>query len=414
MLLALALSLAAGFVAPRQAKSIESWTDDALHLVAEIERLHPAPFFGCPQADFEAGVDAFLGSIEGASEPRALVELMRLVALISQKGRDGHTGVWPVRASYLPLRFYAFADGWFVVDADPEQRGWIGAELVSVGHVPVEEASKRLAPLLTCDNEWNRRVKLAQALACADVLAGAGLTADPAAVRVELARGSERTTLELACVRRHLHDLWGGFNVPTRAGVTWLEGREQAYRLQVLEPERALYVQYNEVTARADDGRLLTDFAAELVRTFEERKLAKVIVDVRSNRGGDNTTFGPLIAALQTPTINRPGVLFGLIGRDTFSAAGNFVTVLERDTRAILVGEPTGGAPNQYGDAKPVPLPNHPDVMVQVSTRYHQFGAPGDERLTHEPHLAVPLRSSDFFAGQDPVLRAALDYQPPR
>ncbi|NOT31409.1 MAG: hypothetical protein HOP15_13260 [Planctomycetes bacterium] len=414
MLLALALTFATGFVAPQQAKSAESWADDALHLVAEIERLHPKPFFGCPQADFEAGVDAFFGSIEGASEPRALVELMRLVALLSQKGRDGHTGVWPLKARYLPLRAYGFADGWFVVEADPEQGEWIGAELVSVAGVPVGEACKRLAPLLTSDNEWNLRLKLGQALACADVLVGAELGTDPARARIELVRDGKRSALELACRERHLHDLWGGFNLPTRAGVTWLEGREQAYRLQVLEPERALYVQFNEVTARAGDGKLLTDFAAELVRTFEERKLAKVIVDVRSNRGGDNTTFGPLIAALQTPSINRPGVLFGLIGRDTFSAAGNFVTVLERDTKAILVGEPTGGAPNQYGDAKPVPLPNHPDVMVQVSTRYHQFGAPGDERLTHEPHLAVPLRSSAFFAGQDPVLRAALDYQPPR
>lgn len=408
-----ALALLLATASPQAHDAVALWTDDVLHLVAEIERLHPEPFFGCPQADFEAGVDAFMTNIEGASEPRALTELMRLVALLSRNGRDGHTGVWPLEARYLPLRFYAFADGWFVVEADPEQRDWIGAELVSVGGVPVEEACKRLAPLLTCDNEWNRKVKLAQSLACATVLAGAGLT-DESTVRLELARDGKRTELELASAPRSLFDLWNGFNVPSRAGAAWLTGRERAWRMEVLEPERALYVQYNEVTARAGDGELLADFAAELVRTFEERKLAKVIVDVRSNRGGDNTTFKPLISALQTPSIDRAGVLFGLIGRDTFSAAGNFVTVLERDTKALLVGEPTGGAPNQYGDAERVPLPNHPNVVVQVSTRYHRFSRPDDARLTHEPHLPVPLRSSDFFADRDPVLRAALDYQPSR
>ncbi len=414
MPIALALALVPGLVPLQERDSLALWSEDVLQLVAEIERLHPKPFFACPQEDFEAGVDEFLGAVADADGPHALVGLMRLVARLSQAGRDGHTSVWPMTASYLPLRVYAFADGWFVVDADPEQRRWIGAELVTLGGVPIEEACKRLAPLLTCDNEWNRKVKLAQALACADLLAGTDLAAEPGHVRLELLRDGQRSALELASVRHSLFELWNGFNLPTRPGVTWLEGREQAYRLQVLEPEHALYAQFNEVTADAGTGQTLGAFAAELVRTFEERRLSRVIVDVRSNRGGDNTTFGPLITALQTPALARPGVVFALIGRETFSAAGNFVTVLERDTSAILVGEPTGGAPNQYGDARRVPLPNHPDVIVHVSTRYHQFAKPDDRRLTHEPQLAVPLRSVDYFGGRDPVLRAALDYQPPR
>ena len=173
----------------------------------------------------------------------------------------------------------------------------------------------------------------------------------------------------------------------------------------------------------ASGGRIgyihVPDMGAPGIREFikwyypQIRKEA-LIVDVRANGGGNNTTFGPLIQALQSPSINRPGVLFGLIGRHTFSAAGNFVTVLQRDTRAILVGEPTGGAPNQYGDARNVALPHHPGILVRIATRYHSFGGPNDKRLTHEPQLSVPLRARDYFAGQDPVLRAALEYQPPK
>jgi C-terminal processing protease CtpA/Prc len=240
-----------------------------------------------------------------------------------------------------------------------------------------------------------------------------GVVPDPARARVEFAKDGARDVLEVAANPMDLNQLWGRPELPARAGVTWLEGREQTWRLQVCETERALYVQYNEVRAQAADGRSLEHFARELVETFEQKKLDKLIVDVRSNGGGDNTTFGPLIAALQSPSINRANVLFGLIGRGTFSAAGNFVTVLERDTKVILLGEPTGGAPNQYGDAETVPLPNHPDVLVRISTRYHQF-APGDARITHEPLFPVPLTSQDYFAGRDPVLQAALTYQPSR
>jgi hypothetical protein len=388
-----------------------AWSEDVLHLVAEIERLHPAPFGACPREEFEAGVDELLARVAEADEPHALVELMRLVARLTRGGRDGHTLVWPQRARALPLRLHHFEDGWFVVAADDAFGEWVGAELVGVGGVPVEKACARLAPLLTCDNEWNRRAKLAEALACAEMLVGVDLGTDPTRVRVELARADERHALELPCGPRHP---CGAIGLPERGGALWLRGREQAFRMEVLEAERALYVQYNEVTARAAGGRTLSDFAAELVRTFEERELAKVILDVRSNGGGDNTTFGPLITALRSPALDRPGVLYGLVGRHTFSAAGNFAAVLERDTHATLVGEPTGGAPNQFGDAVTVTLPHHPEILVRIATRTHTFVAADDPRLAVEVDLAVPLSSADYFAGRDPVLAAALAHVPGR
>jgi len=410
----LVLSLAACLGPLQEGDPVAAWSEDVLQLVSELERMHPDPYFGCPREEFEPAVDSFLGGIEGSSEAETTVELMRLMALLARNGRDGHSVVWPLRARYLPLQLYSFEDGWFVVDAEAEQRSWIGASVVSIGGAPVEEVYTRLAPLITRDNEWNLRLKLGGALVCGDILAGAGIATDPARIRLELARDGASQRVELAAVPMDMHLLWGRPALPARPGVTWLEGRERSWRLQVLEAERALYLQYNEVAPVDHEGQTLEDFAKELVRTFEERALAKVIVDVRSNGGGDNTTFPPLIRALQSPSINRPGVLFGLIGRATFSAAGNFVTVLERDTQAVLIGEPTGGAPNQYGDARDVRLPNHADVLVRISTRYHQFGGAGDARLTHEPRVAVPLTSQDYFTGRDPVLQAALSYEVPR
>jgi len=409
--LALVLVALAGLAAQRSSDPVAAWTDDVMFLVSELERMHPDPFFGCPRPEFEAAVDGFMAEIEEDGAKNATIELMRLMGKLSCKGREGHAVVWPMNARSVPLQLYRFDDGWFVVDAEGEQRDWIGARLMAIGGVPVEEVCKRIDPLLSRDNEWNLLLKLGASLLCGDVLAGVGVVPDAARVRLEFLRDGKSTSVEMATVTADPSHLWARQPLPTRDGVTWLEGREESWRLQVLEPEHALYVQYNEVAPVDHDQKPLVDFAKEIVRTFEEQKLARVIVDVRSNGGGNNTTFPPLIQALQTPSIDRPGVLYGLIGRATFSAAGNFVTVLDRDTKATLVGEPTGGAPNQYGDARNVVLPNHPDVLVRIATRYHQFGGPADTRLTHEPDLRVPLTSADYFAGRDPVLRAALEHE---
>jgi hypothetical protein len=410
------LLLLASLLAPPQDDAATLWTDDVLHVVAESERMHPDPFFGCPREAFEEAIDAFLGGVEERDEYGNLVELMRLIATLSRAGRDGHTLVWPMQARYLPVRVYRFDDGWFVVDGEGEGAAWIGARLVALGGTPIEDACARLDPLVKRDNEWNVSEKLVLPLVCGEILHGAGIVPDAGKVALELERDGERQTIELATRSKASHELFGRpvLPAPASGGPIWLQGRDQHWRMQVLAPERALYVQYNQVQAQDPSGRTLADFAAEMVRTFEERELARLVIDVRANGGGNNGTFGPLIAALQSPALAEPGVLFALIGRHTFSAAGNFVTVLECDTTALLVGEPTGGAPNQYGDAKTIALPNHPSILVRCSTRYHEFAAADDARLTHEPHLAVPLRSEDWFAGRDPVLEAALAYTPPR
>ena len=98
---------------------------------------------------------------------------------------------------------------------------------------------------------------------------------------------------------------------------------------------------------------------------------------------------------------------FVLLGRVTFSAAGNFVADVDRYTKARLVGEPSGGAPSQWGDAEAVSLA-HAGLTVHVASTYWEFGPPGDKRPAIEPDVVVETTAADFFAGRDPVLARAL------
>jgi hypothetical protein len=73
----------------------------------------------------------------------------------------------------------------------------------------------------------------------------------------------------------------------------------------------------------------------------------------------------------------------------------------------LFVGEPSGAAPNQYGDPVPVELPAV-GWTVQIAGVYWEKSTPDDRRVAIEPGVRVDLTSADFFAGRDPVLRAAL------
>jgi C-terminal processing protease CtpA/Prc len=95
-----------------------------------------------------------------------------------------------------------------------------------------------------------------------------------------------------------------------------------------------------------------------------------------------------------------------LTSRITFSAAGNFAADIDHSTRARFFGEPTGGSPNNYGDAQDVELPTL-GVSVFLPTQWVEV-VPGDARLSVEPDVPVPLTAADYFAGRDAVLATAL------
>ena len=85
-----------------------------------------------------------------------------------------------------------------------------------------------------------------------------------------------------------------------------------------------------------------------------------------------------------------------------------FITDLDELTNVIFVGEPSGSAPNQYGDSVPIELPNS-GLKVYVASRYWEKSTADDKRLWIEPDSTVLLSSEEYFQQRDPVLEAIAD-----
>jgi C-terminal processing protease CtpA/Prc len=160
-----------------------------------------------------------------------------------------------------------------------------------------------------------------------------------------------------------------------------------------------VYAAYNETHGGYEIARRIRQLAAK-------KSFRKLILDLRLNGGGDNTSYGELVSLARTPRFNKPGRLVVLIGRMTFSAAGNLATDLDTSTRAVFVGEPTGGSRNQYGDAQHVELAESGWTFL-LATSFQEYD-PGTGAAPVRPDVAVEPTVADFLAGRDPVLEAAL------
>jgi C-terminal processing protease CtpA/Prc len=319
---------------------------------------------------------------------------MRLGALLGN--RNGHSGVFPLGRHPDPLRFYPvrtyeFEDGTYVVSAaNPEL---VGAELLAIDDIDIADIAALVAPLVPHDNAASLRARRPQYLTAAEVLQGLGVVdGTRASFRIrKRGRGPTKTVCEPVSAPAYVATVDSDIRLPP--------ARHEPRLIERVGDGSILLVVYNETRGE-------TESFAAAVAGAAGRGLRAVILDLRRNGGGDNSTYGPLLDQLCRCGAERP--LFVLISRATFSAAMQLVVDLERQTDAVFVGEATGGSPNQFGDAVDVDLPAT-ELVARVATIHWQTAGEEDERLTREPDLPIPLTSNDYFGGRDPVLAGAID-----
>jgi hypothetical protein len=402
--------------APPTTGGDEAPAGDVDVLLDALERMHPDPWHDVSEADFRAAADELAGGYAQLGPSEQLVGLMRLLTLLGD--RDGHSGIYPLEPAhaqpmhFYPLYVYGFSDGVHVTAAVGHE-DLVGTRLVAVEGTSAEDIVALVGPLMGHDNASSQLLRTTEFMLVAEILHGLGVVDEVgrATFTFEAPDGArsdvEVEPIPMGAYTQGLSEEFPLFldALPKREDIVSLSRPEDHIWLTTLDGGRALYVGYNHTMAPVDD------VADELLRLARNPKVERIVVDVRQNGGGDNTTYYPLLSALADPAVDRRGRLYALIGRATFSAAGNFVTELERETGAILLGEPTGGAPNQWGDSEPVHLPES-GWAAYVPTVYVEKSDPDDPRTAVEPDIAVAWSAVDFFAGRDPVLSAALRRAP--
>ena len=190
----------------------------------------------------------------------------------------------------------------------------------------------------------------------------------------------------------------------------WLARTEEHRWYSVIDRDDAIYVQVNEF--EENPVTPYGDFVAETIAAARAAGVSRYVIDLRHNSGGIGAWVTPFVTGLANSEFNEYGRLFVLMGRTTFSAAQFFLHKFEEFTHAVFVGEPSGASPSHFGDARRIVLENS-GLTLRVSTIYWHSWLANDFRTAISPHIPAPIASAHFFGGKDPVLDAALRYDPP-
>jgi tetratricopeptide (TPR) repeat protein len=404
------------------ALTAEQWKADVEFLSAKLQAMHPAPFRKLDRATFETNLAVFEGRVGSFSREQAVVGIMRLVASLE----DGHTAIPPdfLRAfgfHVLPLRFYVYGDGLYLQAGDRQYQEGLGGKLVSIGDTPAAEVYKKLRTITSHDNALTIDGRLPGFLIVPEILAGLGVVENPAVdVPLKLEHGGRVVKLlvkpvvapgsESMSVARVAYTSDWVDSAPANLPL-WLRHADKPYWFEYQADTKTIYVQYNQCTSDAADP--MPAFADRLRSEISARSPDRIVLDLRLNSGGEGYWNKPLfLALLKSDQIDRKGKFFVLIGRETFSAGSILAIDLDRFSKAIFIGEPTGGAVQNFGNHERVALPNS-GLFVMIATKYYQNDGPFDDRPWIAPEITATLSQKDYEAGRDPALQAAVAYVPP-
>ncbi len=424
LLLALLLASPCGADTARQADmDVTKWREDLAVLREQMPKTHGNLFHTMSRRQFDDALDSLEGSLPNLTASQVKAGIMRVVAMVN----DGHTRVRQESFGnhILPVRLHFFADGLYVVAADPRYAAIVSGKVTKIGQLSAEDAYAAVRPLVSvdADNEGRRRFLAVDFLVTSEVLQAVGATKSADSVDLTVDKDGQETvaTLPVTPLERLSDrgwpmepDGWISARKDTHNPVPlWAQHPDRHYWHVFLGDKKTLYVQYNQVEDEPG-GEPIRDFFPRVFKEADERKVERVIIDARLNGGGNNELNRPIWhALLKSDRLNQKGRLWVVIGPKTFSAAMNFIDDMEQNTNAIFVGEPTGETPNMWGDPVKLELPNS-HIVVQTSTLWWQMADPTDKRPFRTPDIPAQMSFADYANNVDPVLKAIFEARPRR
>lgn len=416
-LLLLAFVIVNGIFAQSTLTSAD-WQSDLRFLQETVHKDYPFLFKKITAEKFDASVDKLYQEIPKLQPHEIVAGFGRIVSSFEY----GHTDIgWeqaPVKYHVLPLNLYWFSDGVYIEGAHKDYEKLVGAKVLKIEGMAVEDAMKAIRPLVPVENDQFFKAHGLDFLVIPEALHAQKVTKTlKNAITFTLERDGKSFEHTFTAVDSYRFPRKYGFVNP---GNDWASARDQTttplylknfdkiYYFEYLPDSKTVYVRHSQI--QDDPQENIPTFYDRVFDFIEKNDVEKLVIDVRLNGGGNNYKNKPVVTGIiRSEKINQPGKLYVLIGRRTFSACQNLVNELHNYTNAIFVGEPTSENINFYGDNRRVELPKS-KLPVYLSFAWWQDKPQWENADWLAPQVAVDMSFDDYRSNRDPMLDMALSF----
>ena len=400
---------------------------------------HNLSFSDTELDDFYGILDELGGSVSQASDNEIIVAIMKSIATAGDVHTHVSMGPTAQKLRRLPIRFYWFSDGLYVIRASEQYAGILGARIVELAGVAPELLVEQMQDVLP-GNLTGVRYLSSYFLSSPDFLEGMKVTADPESVQMTFEK-LDGSIAELIVPAMPLSVPISGYRAWRELSPLSTEGQDaddmihildyvdlpvylshpnKACSLKYFEDTRTLYVHLNQ---NINLNCNINQFSKEVEQALSMNPIDDVIVDLRFNSGGDLTLTSKLVTGI--PEWHQgAGAIYIVTGGPTFSAGIVTAARLKyySGNRAIIVGEPAAEGLKFWAETRFITLPNSQlriyagfaahnweDGVYEADRRYfwlmHQLGVPAGDI---DVDIPVTVSFQDYPLGEDPILNAIM------
>ena len=358
-----------------------------------------------------------------------IVELARAVATSG----NAHTRLYLMRnrteVRRVPIRVWWFGTELRVIRAATEYADLTGCRVIGIGRWDVLSAFRKVRGIKAGNASWQRYMS-SYFLTSPDILFGAGVlpNAERLPLTVKCGGRTRRVKVSPSPLRRSSTpveawwDLAPGYRyseaelksvLTVEKAPLYLQHPDRNYWVEYLSAPAIIYLQYNRAQEMSSDP--LSDFIGRVTRILDGNPVKGLIIDVRFNTGGDAGVGTEIFETLNGRLKGVPVVV--LTSRATFSAGITSAAQWKQFANASIVGEPVGDNLDLWSEGGNLILPNS-HLTVHYANGFHAYSQrdypafqPYFSDLnvaTLAPDKIVEVTWSDYVAGQDPLLEAAV------
>jgi hypothetical protein len=310
---------------------------------------------------------------------------------------DEHTHIEPVFTKALPIKFTQFDEGIYVTATDSANSDVLLHRLSGINGVSISKVTDLFKTVIQAGNSSLFEVGLLSSINNPAILKGLKITNSMQEASLDLMAPNGKTihrtipTVNAKSANElHLKEVKTGLLSGDNSGNYWYQYDPKS---------KTLYFNYNRCAEQ--EGKPFNAFNDELFALINKQRPSRLVLDLRNNGGGNSAVLKPFIEKIQDSYLNSKDKLFVLIGKRTFSSALMNAVALKRGTQATLVGQPTSGSVNHYGEVRGFRLP-HTKMIIGYSTRYWETWPGYDGPL--RPDVEVSYSVKNFEKGIDEAL----------
>jgi hypothetical protein len=379
------------------------WSEDMNYLSSELPKKHRNLFFQKNEDEFFKEIAVIKESIDTLSDYEIKLQIAKIVASIG----DAHTSVQLPINLLIPLEFYWFSDGIYVITAPLEYKHILYCKIIEVNKINIEKVITILSTVISYENETYLKSQLPKYLPAIELLYDLELVNDIESLELTFEDKSKKIrTLEINSIplseSREMLNLINNDMVSNSNLPLYRRYSDKNYWFEYIDTYKTVFFKYN--ACRDMLYKDVVTFCTELIQFIKNHDLEKLVIDLRNNFGGNSSLLDPFIENIKhCSKVNKKGSIFVIIGRETFSSALLNAFSLKHNTSAILLGEPTGGKPNCYGEVQRFKLKNS-GLTVSYSTEYYKI-IEDDSMPSLMPDVNVTLTIQDYISNEDPCLK---------